>query len=83
MYSCLQCVMQGLPSHHTTVHVQYDDTYTEQLSTESATVQGTLPSYVLKHTNTCPQGHLLTSALLQVEKQDAEQLKGTKVIQRA
>jgi len=80
MYTCMQCVIQGLPSHHYEVHVQYHDKYSDDVTTNQATEQ---KNYILEHTDTCPNGHARPSSPISVKKEEAEQLKGTKGIRRA
>lgn len=83
MYSCMQCLIQGIPSHHFRVHVQYDDTYTAVVGTDQMAGQTDQQVYTLGHTDSCPNGHKLPSTPMQLRMDDAEQLKGTKVIQKA
>ena len=78
MYTCMQCLTQGLPSQHFKVYVQYHDTYTANGATDQEAL-----TYTLSHTDTCPNGHPITSTPIQVTKEDAEQMKGTKVIKKA
>lgn len=80
MYTCMQCLIEGIPSQHSKVHVQYDDAYTAVATVDQSTGREV---YTLGHSDTCPSGHKIASTPLQIGKAEAEQLKGTKVEQKA